>query len=296
MKKIIMGITIILFIISAGCIRVVVPNGGNSDTGISPGQQPAVLPTQQPVAYIDSVSPTTVYVGDPVALNGRGTDSDGLIVGYEWSSSLDGVVSTAPSFTTTSLSVGTHIIYLRVIDNSSLWSEEVSTTVTVNPRAVKPVIASFVAFPDSVVFGGSMELSWSVSGANTVSIDKGIGQVTGTGSLILYPSVNTVYTLTASNQSGSVTATASVTVLQSSYAGNPVIDFTATHLGGTSWQLNWNVSNSTQQTITPEIGPVYPTGSAVVTVPSGQTKIYRLEAVNDNSGGWAWWQVQLMSP
>jgi hypothetical protein len=286
MKKIIIIPIISLLVFFTACVQVVVPNGSNSDTGASPGQQP--------VAYIDSASPTTVYVGDPVALNGHGTDSDGVIVGYEWSSSLDGVVSTAPSFTTTSLSVGTHIIYLRVIDNNSLWSEEVSTTVTVNPKAVKPVIESFVASPDSIVVGGSTELSWNVSGANTISIDKGIGQVPVTGSLILYPSVNTVFTLTASNQSGSVTATAPVTVLQSSYPGDPVIDFTATYLGSTSWQLNWNVSNSTQQVITPEIGPVGPIGSVVVTVPSGQTIIYRLDAKND--WGWAYWQVKLISP
>jgi hypothetical protein len=288
MKKIIIIPIISLLVFFTACVQVVVPNGSNSDTGASPGQQP--------VAYIDSVSPTTVHVGDPVALNGHGTDSDGLIAGYEWSSSLDGVLSTAPSFTTTSLSAGKHTIYLRVIDNSSLWSEEVSTTVTVNPKAAKPVIASFVASPDSIAAGGSIELSWSVSGANTVSIDNGIGQVTEAGSIILYPSVNTVYKLTASNQSGTVTETAPVTVLQSSYPGNPVITFTATHLGGTSWQLNWDVSNSTQQAITPEIGPVDPTGSVVVTVPSGQTKTYRLEAVNENSGGWAYWQVQMMSP
>jgi hypothetical protein len=32
----------------------------------------------------------------------------------------------------------------------------------------------------------------------------------------------------------------------------------------------------------------------VVTVPSGQTKLYRLEAVND--WGWAYWEIVMASP
>ncbi len=288
MNKIIFGAVTVLLILFAGCIKVVVPDGSNS--GIE------IPPAQQPVAYIDAVQPTTVYVGDAVTLNGHGTDSNGVIVGYEWRSNIDGILSTAPSFTTTSLSVGTHIISFKVIDNDKLWSAEVSTAVTVNPKVAKPVIESFVASPSSVVSGGLVELSWSVSGAKTVSIDNGIGQVAAIGSKMLYPSASTVYTLTALNDSGSVNLIASVTVQESSYVGNPIIDFTANYLGGTSWQLNWKVLYATERVIEPEIGPVNPTGSAVVTVPSGQTKTYRLTATNSGGVWWAYREVILMSP
>jgi hypothetical protein len=54
------------------------------------------------------------------------------------------------------------------------------------------------------------------------------------------------------------------------------------------------VSNATQIVIRPDIGPVNSTGNTVVTVPSGQTKLYRLEAVND--WGWAYWEVVMGSP
>lgn len=269
MNKVIFGIITILLLVNIGC------------TSIGPS------------AYIDTISPSTVSFGEPATFSGHGTDADGVIIGYEWRSNLDGVLSTIDNFTTSSLSTGTHTIYFRVLDNQNLWSTAVSSIVTVTPKTAKPVINTFTAIPDSIVRGGSSQLSWSVSGANTVSIDNGIGQVDAVGSKTLYPSVNTAYTLTALNEGGSVTATASVAVQEPAAVGNPVIDFTANHLGGTSWQLNWNVVNATQIVIEPDIGPVGPTGSTVVTVPSGQTQVYRLEAVND--WGWAYWQVMLRS-
>ncbi len=139
MNKILFGITTILLIISASCVSINVPGEDSSDTG---------KPTnQQPVAYIDTVDPATVVSRNPVTFNGHGTDSDGVIAGYEWRSSLDGIVSTAPSFTTSSLSTGTHTIYFRVLDNNKLWSVEVSSAVIVTPEVAEPIIESFVASP-----------------------------------------------------------------------------------------------------------------------------------------------------
>lgn len=286
MKKIIVAIATILLLVSIACVGVVMPGKSTQDT--------QKTPNQHPIAYIDSVKPTPAYLGDSVTFTGHGIDTDGAIIGYEWRSSLAGALSTVASFTTTSLPIGTHIIYFRVIDNGSLWSVEASTTITVSTKVAKPVIESFAATPSSIVRGGSSELRWSVSGAKTVAIDNGIGQVAAVGSRMLYPAANTTYILAASNDGGSVTATASVTVQESAVVGNPVINFTANHLGGTSWRLNWNVLHSTQVVIEPDIGKVDPTGSTIVTVPSGQSKTYRLTATNN--WGWAYWQVMVVSP
>jgi hypothetical protein len=46
----------------------------------------------------------------------------------------------AHSFTTSSLSVGTHTISFKVLDNSNSWSVVVSSAVTVTPKVAKPVI------------------------------------------------------------------------------------------------------------------------------------------------------------
>ncbi len=158
----------------------------------------------------------------------------------------------------------------------------------------KPNIQLFTASPNAVNTGEMTTLNWSVTGAQAVSIDNGIGPVSLAGSRTVQPFSSTTFTLTATNESGSVTATAAVTVLATTTNSNPVVEFTASYIGGTSWQLNWNVTNSTEQVIEPEIGPVAPSGSTVVTVPSGQSKTYRLTATN--SWGWAYRQVIMVSP
>jgi hypothetical protein len=76
----------------------------------------------------------------------------------------------------------------------------------------RPTIDSFYTSPGSITSGGSSTLSWGVSGATTVSIDKGIGSVALTGTRVVSPTATTTYTLTATNDAGSVTATAQVMV------------------------------------------------------------------------------------
>ena len=236
-----------------GCIYIV-PAGTANLPGL-----PSPFLNQQPVAYIDSVHPGVVTRGSQVTFSGRGIDTDGSIVGYEWRSSLDGIMSNAASFTSSLLSVGTHNLYFRVLDDRQQWSIDVNSVLTVNPVAAKPAIESFIAFPGSIVRGSLSELRWNISVVPT-SIDNGIGQVAATGTRLVYPPVNTVYTLTASNEGSTITGTAVITVVESVSTSNPVIRFTANHLGGTAWQLNWNVSYATMVIIEPDIGQVNPNG------------------------------------
>jgi len=74
-----------------------------------------------------------------------------------------------------------------------------------------PVISSFTATPASVVLGATTTLSWSVSNASSLTIDHGVGTVTGT-SAVATPGATTTYTLTATGSGGSATRTATVTV------------------------------------------------------------------------------------
>jgi hypothetical protein len=162
-----------------------------------------------------------------------------------------------------------------------------------------PAIIVFSNNPTTIATGGTSTLLWNVTGATSVSIDQGIGQVDVAGSRVVSPAKSTVYTISATNANGAVIRTSATIIVLAptppqTTASNPVIVFTATHRGGTSWQLSWNVTNASQIVIQPDIGPVNPIGSAVVTVPSGQTKLYRLEAVND--WGWSYWQVVMGSP
>ena len=69
-----------------------------------------------------------------------------------------------------------------------------------------PVI-SFTADKNASGYGEAVLLSWSVEGADTVSIDNGIGWVSPDGSLEVYPLEATItYTLTATGSGGTTTA------------------------------------------------------------------------------------------
>lgn len=81
---------------------------------------------QPPTAYIDSIVPSEVTEGEGVTFTGHGTDPDGSVVAWRWTSSIDGEIGTAASFTTSALSVGTHTISFKVKDNNDAWSEEVT--------------------------------------------------------------------------------------------------------------------------------------------------------------------------
>jgi hypothetical protein len=170
----------------------------------------------------------------------------------------------------------------------------------VPPVGTAPVIIVFSTNPPTINAGGTSTLLWNVTGANSVSIDQGIGQVDVAGTRAVSPAKSTVYTISAANSAGTAIRSSAIIIVSApapppqTTDSNPAIRFTANHLGGTSWQLNWNVSNATQVVIQPDIGPVDPVGSIVITIPSGQTKMYRLEAVND--WGWAYWQVVMASP
>jgi hypothetical protein len=79
-----------------------------------------------------------------------------------------------------------------------------------------PVISSFTAEPDALpAGGGNVTLRWAVTGADGLTIEPGIGPVTGASLLVNVTSSRT-FTLSATSAGGSVSAQAEVTV-----AGGP---------------------------------------------------------------------------
>jgi hypothetical protein len=151
-----------------------------------------------------------------------------------------------------------------------------------------PVINTFNADPANISSGQSASLDWNVSGANSVSIDQGIGSVALTGSRVVAPAVTTTYTLTAFNTAGSVTATTQVIVSgtpsQPTFSGLPVISsFMASPSIislGSSATLSWNVSNAASVSINQGVGTVGSSGSTIVSPPT--TLTYTLTATNPN--------------
>lgn len=146
-----------------------------------------------------------------------------------------------------------------------------------------PVIASFGAFPASVQQGTASALKWEISGATILTIDHGVGLVTGLTEKAVTPTLSTTYTMTAEGPGGTSTATALVTV--TGLKPPPVISaFGASppSIGlGSSSTLSWTVANAATLSINQGVGPVTnssgDSGSKVVT-PSATTT-YTLTAI-----------------
>jgi len=76
-------------------------------------------------------------------------------------------------------------------------------------------VTTFAVNPAIVPAGQNTVLAWVVTGAQTVSIDNGVGPVPLSGTISVVPSATTTYMLTAVNTAGSSAVTATVTVLGS---------------------------------------------------------------------------------
>ncbi len=95
-----------------------------------------------PTAKIDYISPNPANQGQAVNFAGSGTDTDGTIIGYQWNSNINGVLSTSKSFSTSKLSAGIHTITFKVQDNKGAWSNPATQILTVGNVSAGPV------FPD----------------------------------------------------------------------------------------------------------------------------------------------------
>jgi len=80
-----------------------------------------------PIALIEDIansdSPASSHYNEKIFFEGQGIDEDGKIVEYAWVSSIDGLISTNESFSTSELSIGTHVITLSVEDDDGRWNE-----------------------------------------------------------------------------------------------------------------------------------------------------------------------------
>jgi PKD repeat protein len=78
--------------------------------------------------------------------------------------------------------------------------------------ATPPVVVTFSASPTEIKTGESATLLWNVTGATSVTIDQGIGDVTVADTKTVSPTKTTTYTLTANNSAGTKTESVTLTV------------------------------------------------------------------------------------
>jgi hypothetical protein len=164
-----------------------------------------------------------------------------------------------------------------------LQTESSSSKYQVPPTPIiettAPLIASFTATPSSITTGQPSTLQWNVTGATLASIDQSIGIVNLSGTRTVYPATTTTYTLTASNGTGYVTASATVAVTTLNVP--VIISFTANPTSiSAGWpaSLQWNVSGADLVSINQGINTVLSTGTRNVYPTS--TTVYTLIATN----------------
>ncbi|MHB8085661.1 MAG: hypothetical protein ACYDHZ_07535 [Dehalococcoidia bacterium] len=197
------------------------------------------------------ISPATITAGSSATLTWNVPGANSVIINPEV-----GVVSASGSRI-----VSPNVTTAYTITASApLGTVSRSVVLVVNAA---PIVINLSANPAVLMAGGSAALQWNVMGADTVSIDQGIGNVPVSGNQLITPAQTTTYTLTASNTSGILTKSFVVTV-------NPpiVAELTSspTNIGvGQSATLSWNVSGADSVSIDQGIGQVPPSGSRVVT-------------------------------
>jgi hypothetical protein len=174
------------------------PPGASPGTSPSPGTAPA---TSAPTISSFTASPSTIAAGGSTTLNWNVANATLIAINNNVGTVTGTSRSVTPSQTTT---------YTLTAANGG-GSTTATATVTVNHPPPVPTISSFHAMPNSIVIGSSTTLMWSVVNATSLSINNGVGNVTGT-QVSITPSMSTTYTLTATNASGSVTLTTSVSV------------------------------------------------------------------------------------
>lgn len=138
-----------------------------------------------------------------------------------------------------------------------------------------PLIASFAASAPAIPSGAGSTLTWQIEGADTWTIDHGVGSAPASP-VTVTPLVTTTYTLTATNAWGTSTASVTITV-----GAAPVIaSFSATpsHVSaGQSSTLAWVVTGATSLSIDQGVGSV--AGTSVAVSPAHTTS-YTLTATN----------------
>jgi hypothetical protein len=222
-----------------------------------------VRAAQAPPTISFSATPDDIATGQNSTLVWDTTDATSVTIDNGIGSEpVSGSVTVQPTLTTT--------YTLTATGPGGTSTSQATVTVTNRP------IISFIVHPTDIVSGSPATLIWSVSNSRSISIDNGVGFVAANGSLNVFPTTTTTYTMTAVGMAGDSFAQVTVNVVEVPQ----ILSFTATPStipGGGSTTIEWSVSGVDFVTIDP-IGDEFANGS--VDVSPTRTTVYRLTASN----------------
>ncbi len=243
------------------------------------------VPVSQPAVTPPRLTPTTTVVTAPLVETFSFTPdevAEGKVSMLKWSVKNAGEVSIAPDIgpvkaagvrSVTSQSPITYTLTAKGADGTVKTASATLQVVSL------PSIETFSVSAKSVTSGQSALLRWSVSHADRVSINQGIGNVQAHGIQGVYPTVAKTYVLEATGPGG--TATRSVDIAVTYPGEQKIVRFLADpdtiDAGGTA-VLRWEVVNASEVRIDPEVGRVDALGRFPVS-PKTTTK-YRISATS----------------
>jgi autotransporter-associated beta strand protein len=201
-------------------------------TGTVPETQPAKVQANQTGGSSLAAAPLTIVAGGSTVLSWNVPDSTSALTlspgPGAWTRSAAAVV--APQAAQVQGTIGSVVVQPAVTTTYSLSGttaagavrQSVTVTVAAPPgRSVLPTIFHFGATPPAVSAGAAVTLSWSTYGATRLVVSPEIGdvlRVSGTvngvlnGKITVAPNTTTTYVLAATNDQGTATATATVTI------------------------------------------------------------------------------------
>lgn len=221
-------VIILLALITTGCIRVNIPDSNKGPVTIgNVAVATSVSAEGQPLSVSSNFLANTpsIYVSAQVT-----NAPENTAVGAKWFYVKDasGKAINQALFEDSTMVKGTKYVAFNHVPASGAWSpgqysisillnntETTNTTFTIQPvqqaNVPAPTISFFRATPEAINTGQAVTLSWSTTGATTVSI-AGMGNVPAVGNRVIVPVNSREYTLTAINNAGTTSLTVSINV------------------------------------------------------------------------------------
>jgi hypothetical protein len=218
-----------------------------------------------------------------ITLNGTGSYSpEGRPISCQWVQIAGAAITinNALNCTATFTAAQGSQYSFRLLVRDDLGQQSIARTSVSTTTGTAPQIIRFETTPHSVRPGEGATLTWQVVNATSVTITPGIGSVGRNGNWAISADRTTEYTLTASNENGTVTAVTNLQVEAAPLGPNPAFTTCSVSpsnvMAGESATITYATSNAANVTLQPGVGAIAGAGQRVVT--PTQTTTYTLTA------------------